>query len=98
MRHGLWITAGVIVWALHFTAIYGYAGYACARGMAQSVPWVVALATLAATLALVVVGVRAFLRRAGFVPCITAAVAAIALYAILLEAITALWVAPCVAR
>src|SRR5690606_4495033 len=41
VRRAFWLASGVVVWALHFTAAYGYTGLACARGMAASVPWVV---------------------------------------------------------
>ena len=42
------MTAGIIVWAVHFAAIYGYAALACARGFAVPVPAVVGIATILA--------------------------------------------------
>jgi hypothetical protein len=95
----LWPTAlrlssGVIVWALHFAAIYGYTALACARGFGESAPWAVGVATaLAAALAALII-----LRNldSEFTRWLSAALAAAALVAILWEGLTPLLVRhPC---
>lgn len=92
----LTIPAGVIVWALHFMVIYGFTALACARGLPLSaVPWVVALATLAAAavcIRIVLAGLRASER---FESWMSAALAGLALLAIVLEALPALMVPIC---
>lgn len=98
MTRAAWIPAGIAIWAAHFAIVYGYTGLACARGLERSVPWVVCAVTLVAAGAAFVVAVRAAAARAQFAAWMTAAVAAIALYAILLEGLPALWVTPCALR
>lgn len=93
-----WIAAAIALWALHFTAIYGFAGIACARGLERAVPGFIAVATLLAAGAAVFLIARGVARRESFAGWMTAALAAVALYAIVLEALPALWIAPCVAR
>lgn len=44
----LWISSGVIVWSLHFLAIYGFAAIACARGLGDSRWLGVGVVTIAA--------------------------------------------------
>ena len=95
-RTALRLSAGPIAWAVHFAAVYGFTGVACARGLAGSVPWAIGLATLAAgagCVALVVAGMR---RRDEFESWLSASLAALALLAIAWEALTALLVRPCV--
>jgi hypothetical protein len=89
-----WISAGVIVWALHFAVIYGFTGLACARGWDGAIPSTVALATLAAG-ALIVIILFKGIRRQEFIHWMTTAVAALALVAIVWEGAPVLLVSPC---
>lgn len=91
----LWISAGVIVWAAHFAAIYGFTALACARGLPQAVAPVVATATVLALAALVPVLARGIRRRGEFEGWLSAAIAGFALVAIAWEGMTVLFVAPC---
>ena len=86
MKRALWLSSGVIVWAIHFVAIYGYTGLACARAMERSVPWAVGGATLIAATAALAILARA-MRTAGrsFESWMAAGIAALALIAILWE-------------
>jgi hypothetical protein len=87
------ISAGVIVWVLHFALIYGFTGLACARGLGAAVPWVVAAATaIAAALAVLLVLKHL---QAEFTQWMTAAVAGAALVAILWEGLAGLLVPTC---
>jgi NO-binding membrane sensor protein with MHYT domain len=88
------MSSGVIVWVLHFTAIYAFTALACARGFGGATFGAVAAATaLAAVLALVII-VKNF--DAEFTRWLTAAIAGAALVAILWEGMTALLVPnPC---
>jgi hypothetical protein len=53
------VLAGTIIWAVHFTIIYGFTSTACARGLGtDAVPWAVAVATGIAVLAAAAVIVR----------------------------------------
>jgi hypothetical protein len=83
----LWIAAPVLVWALHFTAIYGFTSLACARAMAHLVPWIVAATTLAAAAAAAALLTNGWRERDDFVHWMTAATAALALVAIVYEAV-----------
>lgn len=98
MRRALHMSAGVILWALHFAAIYGYAGLACARGWERSVTPVVAVSTLLAAVAVVALFVTAWPRRASFEAAITAGLAAFALLAILWEGASIAFLVPCASR
>jgi hypothetical protein len=98
MRRALWMASGVIVWALHFTIVYGFTGVACARGMDRAVPWAVGVATLAAAAVAALVVVRGARRRDAFEDWIAAGLAAFALLAILWEGIAVFMVAPCALR
>ena len=98
MKRALWLSSGVIAWALHFTVVYGFTGLACARGLDRAVPWTVGIATLlagAAACGLLALGLR---RRAGFEDGIAAGLAAFALLAILWEGASILVVPPCALR
>jgi hypothetical protein len=98
------LSAGIIVWALHFAIIYGYTGLACARRYAGSgetwialVPWVIGIATagaLAVALIFLLPVVRSP-REAGFVEWVSGWVAAFAMVAIVLEAAAVFWVPAC---
>lgn len=95
MSAALWMSSGVIVWALHFGALYGLTALACARGWQSLVVPSIALATaLAAILALLIV-VAGWRRRARFESWMTAGIAALALVAIVWEAIPVLIVPIC---
>jgi hypothetical protein len=95
VRAGLLMSAGVLCWAVHFAAIYGFAGVACARGYAQAVPWAVLAITVVAGVGTVVVMRVALRRRESFEHWLAAALAGAALVAILWEALTALLVPAC---
>ena len=89
------IAAGIVIWALHFAAIYGATALACARGLPQLVAPAVGWATAAAVAALAVVLVRGYRRRQVFERWLGAALAALALVAVAWEAIPVLVVPPC---
>jgi hypothetical protein len=91
----LWIAAGIAIWALHFAAAYGFTALACARGWEAAVPWVVGGATLAAVGAIALLTLALWPRRAHFIEWMAIAVAALALVAILLEAVPVMMVPPC---
>jgi hypothetical protein len=81
------MSSGAIVWALHFTVIYGFTALACARGFGASAAWVVGVATLLAAAA---AGLLILWNWKGeFTRWMTAAVAGAALVAILWEGMTA---------
>lgn len=68
------ISLGVILWALHFTVIYGFTALACARGFGASVSWVVGAATVVAAAA--AIGLIVIHLSSEFTRWMTAAVAA----------------------
>ena len=95
------ICSGIIVWAVHFAVIYGYAALACALGLGElrlpgaTVALVVIAATviaLAATLAIVVLAMRA--KTSAFEHWMTAGVAALAAVAILWEGLLPVFMLP----
>jgi hypothetical protein len=102
------VLAGAVIWAIHFTIIYGFTSMACARGLGTGVvPLTVAVATGVAALAAAVVMVRS-LRPVGpgapdedhapaadFIRWITAAVAGFAMLVMILEGLTVALVPPC---
>lgn len=98
MKRALLMSSGAIVWALHFTAIYGYAGLACARGWERSVTPVVAGSTAVAALAAAALIALAWPRRARFESAVTAGLAAFALLAILWEGASIAFLVPCASR
>jgi hypothetical protein len=98
------LSAGVMIWAVHFTVIYSYTGLACARRFdtwgptwVALVPWVIGAATLlaAATTLILIVPVVQSRERTEFTRWMSACVAAFALGAILLEALPVFWVPLC---
>lgn len=98
------MSAGVIVWVVHFGVIYGYTGLACARRFSAAgalwldlVPWVIGTATLvAASLAAYwTVPVLRAGSRLEFSEWMSGWLALLALGAILLEGATVLWVPVC---
>lgn len=91
----LTISAGVIIWALHFTAIYGVTALACARGWETVVPPAIAVATALAVLASAAVIVAGWRRRDVFEYWLSAAIAGFGLIAIVYEAVPVLVVPVC---
>ena len=95
MSTWLRISAGAIVWALHFAALYGITALACARGFAGQVPWAIGIATLVAIgLVLFVIWIS-FKDIGAFANWLSAAVAGLALLAIVWEAFSVLLVPAC---
>jgi hypothetical protein len=88
--------AGPIVWALHFTVIYGLTGVACARGLPAAVPWGIGVATLAAGMACILILVRELRRKQEFLSWVAVGLAGFALLAIVWESLPVLVVTPCV--
>jgi hypothetical protein len=88
------ISAGAIVWALHFAATYGFTALACARGLGAAVPYLVSAATMLAILSIAVLLARS-MRREGFEEWLTFAVAAIALVAVVFETVPVFLVDAC---
>lgn len=89
------MSAGIVVWALHFAAIYGFTALACARGMPAAVPWVIGGATAVAGVACVVIFASALGRREELESWVSMGVAAMALVAIVWETLPVLVIAPC---
>lgn len=89
------IGAGVIVWTLHFAAIYGVTGLACARGWTSIVAPSIGAATALAAAACIAIIVAGWRRRAEFESWLSASVGALALVAIAYEAIPVLIVPIC---
>jgi len=91
----LWIPAGIVLWAVHFTFLYGFTALACARGFAEALPWVAGLASLLAAVAALALIVFGWRRRQGFHGWMTAGVAAFALLAIAWETLSVYLLPPC---
>ena len=91
-RAGVLMSAGALLWALHFAAIYGITGLACARGVAGVVPWAILACTVAAVGGTAWVMVAALRRRDSFEHWLAAGIAGAALVAIAWEALPALLV------
>ncbi len=87
------ISAGIIVWALHFATIYGVTALACARGFAGSLPVAIAVATLVAVIGAAAILVSGWRRRSDFAHWLSASIAGFALLAIVFEAMPA-WLVP----
>jgi hypothetical protein len=103
-RTALCVSAPIIIWAAHFGVIYGFTGLACARRFTDGgatwlalVPWVIGLATAAAVAAALVFFAPIVRKPAGiaFIDWMSGWTAALAILAMLLEAITVLWVPVC---
>jgi ABC-type glycerol-3-phosphate transport system permease component len=95
MKRALFMASGVIIWALHFTAIYGYAGLACARRWDSTVTWVVSGATVVGVIAVMVPLVAGWRGRERFEHGIASGLAAFALLAILWEGASVAFLVPC---
>ncbi len=87
------ISLGVVLWALHFTVIYGFTALACARGFGDAAPWAVVFATALAAAAAIAIIVTHL--SSEFTRWMTAAVAGLALVAILWEGLPAFMVPVC---
>ena len=98
MKRALWLSSGVILWAVHFVAIYGYTGLACARAMERSVPWAVGGMTVAGAGIAAALLARAFPRRSNFEAGIAAGLVGFALLAMLWEGASLLMVPACAGR
>ena len=95
LRTALLVSAGVIIWALHFAAIYGLTALACARGWGAAMLPALWLATAAAVVASLVVVAAGWRRRDVFEYWLSAAIAGFGLLAIVYEALAILMVPPC---
>jgi hypothetical protein len=91
------MTAGILVWAVHFGAIYGFTSLACGRGLAVPVPGVVVAASVVAVTVLAAALAPAWrARRAGeFADRIALGLGGFALVAIAFETLAALMVPAC---
>ena len=89
------MSAGVIVWALHFGALYGFTALACARGFAGAVPWVAGAASALALAALLLILARSRPRRDEFESWLAFSIAALALAAIVFQTVPVYLVRPC---
>lgn len=89
------LASGVIVWALHFAAVYGFTALACARGWSAAVAPAIATATALAALAALAIVVAGMRKRTEFDSWLMAGIAALSLVAILWEAIAVLLVPAC---
>lgn len=100
MRHGFAataarISAGVVVWALHFALLYGVTSVACSRGAAAAAGPVIAVATAVAVALLLPIIVLAWRRRAEFEAGLGAALGGFALIGVLWNALPLLFVPAC---
>jgi hypothetical protein len=95
MMPWLRISAGAMVWALHFAAIYGITALACARGSAGPVPWAIGIATIVAVGLVFFLIWISFKDIGAFANWLSAAVAGLALLAIVWEAVPVLLVPAC---
>lgn len=92
----LQIHAGVIVWAMHFAAIYGFTALACARGLAATaVTWTVAIASTVAAAACIGIALAGLRAARRFESWLSAALAGMALVAIAWETLPVLTVPAC---
>jgi len=91
----LFMSSGVMVWALHFSAIYGMTGLACARGWHWLVTPSIATATAAAGIAAIAIIAAGVRRRAQFEYWMSACLAAFGLVGISFEALAAFLVPIC---
>jgi hypothetical protein len=90
-----WMAAGVLVWALHFAALYGFTALACARGFASTVPGFAGFAGLAALVAMLLIIARNLPRRAEFESWMALSIAALASVGIAYGTYSVYLVRPC---
>jgi tetrahydromethanopterin S-methyltransferase subunit D len=91
----LWIASGIVVWALHFTFVYGFTALACARGFPRGIPWALAAAALAAGALAAAIMVKGYRGRSQITDWLSAAVAGLALIAIAYETMAGFLSPPC---
>ncbi|HVF62442.1 MAG TPA: hypothetical protein VNE58_00410 [Casimicrobiaceae bacterium] len=89
------ISAGAILWAAHFTSIYGLTAIACTRQAGAAVPWIVVITTLLFVTPTGILAWRWYRQRDAFESWLAASVAAIAVPSMILEAAAALAVRSC---
>lgn len=97
------MSSGVLIWAAHFLAIYGFTAIACARGFASAqwlgmgvLPLTIGAATAVAASALAAIVVQAMRTgRSSFTEWMAAALAGLALIAVLWEGLAVLLVPGC---
>lgn len=89
------MSAGVIVWALHFTVLYGFTALACARGFAGAVPWVSGAASVLALVAVLLILARTRPHRDEFESWLAFSIAALALVGIAFETVPVYLVRTC---
>jgi hypothetical protein len=95
MTTALRMSAGVIVWALHFTTVYGFTALACARGFAGAVPWVAGAASLIAVAAMLLIIARNLSSRGDFERWMAFSIAGLALVGIVFETVPVYLVRTC---
>ena len=81
--------APVVVWAAHFTFIYGFTGIACARRLEAALPWVIGVSSFIALGVLVLVAapsIRRVVRAPRFPDYLAAGLGGLAAIAIVWEA------------
>lgn len=84
----------IAIWAVHFTASYGFTAFACARQMSGAVPWVVGVASALALAALIAIAVRS--AGASRLPdALAAGLSGLAMIAVVWEASALIWVPAC---
>jgi drug/metabolite transporter (DMT)-like permease len=86
------MSAGVIVWALHF----GFTALACARGFAGAVPWVAGAASALALAALLLILSRSRPRRDEFESWLAFSIAALGLAGVVFQTLPVYLVRTCV--
>lgn len=84
----------ILVWAAHFTVIYGFTALACARSMAGAIPWVVGLASLIALAGLIALALPAR-RTSSLTNSMTLGLGGLAAIAVVWETSSLLWVPLC---
>lgn len=92
------VSLPVVIWAAHFTIIYGFTAFACAREIPSLVPWVVGAASGAAVVALLALAVPAVMRVARssrFPDFLAVGLGGLAMIGVVWEAISIFWIAPC---
>jgi hypothetical protein len=93
MKVVLRMSAGAVVWAVHFGVIYGVTAAACARNFAPLVPWTVGISGAVAAAALL--ALMTLRSESAFEHRVTAGVAGAALLAVFWETIGAFVVPLC---
>jgi hypothetical protein len=87
------VSMGIVVWAAHFAAIYGFTALGCARGFEHLVPRMVVGASIVAGALLLATMARGWIGRAHVEHWLSGAIAAFAFVAVVFETIPA-WAVP----